>query len=210
MKNILIYIMLLMPFLSYGQEQADVSDSRLQIRYGIAGAFTLNLPGNWMSTNNKKEISISYGGAIGAVCNATWKSNWFAETGLLIGYDNLKVPDIVVENKKLEINRWTAYIPIEGGYYFDLTETLKIAPVLGIKTSCSFGNHVRHINPNDKIKCNPLNIAWGIGVNLLTDQKFAVQTIAYMGLVNILKHNSPYYTEDVYVNSVHISIKYYL
>lgn len=206
MKQILLFIVLLFPCLCRG-EVADVKTGNgVNVEWGVAGAVNVNIPGDWTTTDTGQEINLSYGGAAGSVCNVEWKSGWFVEPGVMIGYDNIKL-GLMPEGKTV-LRRWNLSGLVTAGHRFSIADSFHLSPLVAAEVSYYFSTSSSTRTP-EPIEWRPVNVSCGIGVGL-SDGNMAINIIGYFGLVKMsLRHDIMPHCKSLYSNKVVVSYHYY-
>ena len=207
MRYILFYILLLFPFSGKAWESDDVPAGRI-VRWGIKPSFNLNIPGGWTS----KDVTISYGGGIGAVCNISWPSNWYFEPGVSLDVDGMKLNTGDEIGGEMRLTRCSVSTSLTGGYLFEIADRLNIAPLVGAELSYFFSNHASDVPDGLSVDMDdvwkPVNLSFGVGFDIVNDN-VSVGIMGYFGLIDMKKRNCPVSSSDLFSNRVKVSVKYY-
>lgn len=209
MKRILLFTVLLFPCLCRG-EVVDVETGNgvngVNVEWGVAGAVNVNIPGDWTTTDTGQEINLSYGGAIGGVCNVGWKSGWFVEPGVMIGYDNIKLG--LMPEGKTALRRWNLSGLVTAGHRFSVAGSFHLSPLMAAEVACYFSTSSTTRTP-EPIDWRPVNASCGIGVGL-SDGNMAINIIGYFGLVKMSpRQDIMPHCKSLYSNKVVVSYRYY-
>lgn len=207
MRYILFYILLLFPFSGKAWEIDDVPPGRI-VRWGIKPSFNINIPGDWTS----KDVTISYGGGIGAVCNISWPSKWYFEPGVSLDVDGMTLNTGDETGAEMSLTRCSVSTSLTGGYLFEIADRLNIAPLAGAELSYFFSNHASDVPDGltgdmDNV-WKPVNLSCGVGFDIISDN-VSVGIMGYFGLIDMKKRNCPVSSSDLFANRVKVSVKYY-
>lgn len=207
MRYILFYILLLLPFAGKAWESDDIQTGRM-VRWGVKPSFNINIPGGWTS----KDVTISYGGGIGGVCNISWPSNWYFEPGVSFDVDGMKLKTGDEVGSEMSLTRCSLSTSLTGGYLFEIDDLLNIAPLAGVEFSYFFSNHASNVpdglaNDMDDV-WKPVNLSCGVGFDIVRDN-ISIGVMGYFGLIDMKKRNCPVSSSELFANRVKVSVKYY-
>lgn len=204
MRYILFYILLLFPFVGKAWERGVGG----VVRWGVKPSFNINIPGGWTSN----DVTISYGGGLGGVCNISWLTNWYLEPGISFDVNDLKLNTSDEIGGEISLTRCSVSASLTGGYLLEITDLLNISPLVGVEFSYFFSNHTSDVpdNPADDMDgvFKPVNFSCGVGCDIVRDN-ISVSIMGYFGLIDMKKRKSPVSYSELFDNRVKVSVKYY-
>ena len=202
MRYFIVYILALLSFGAYGQ----ATEQKIKVEWGACATFNISVPGDWTTIRHGQEVMPGYGGGIGGAARIIWASKWMIEPSVVLNYEDLKINQL--HDHEINLSRWSASVPVSAGYLFDVTDELKIAPLLGLEFSYTFSNSIDSGQNQKDYKWNPVNASWGFGAEFVLDY-FTVTTMGYFGVINMLSRDSHYYCKALFGNKACVSVKYY-
>ncbi len=208
-----------MPLLSSAETANDPqSSSRYTHSLGVKGAFDLNLPGKWTSTDPDavNEDNFGYGGAAGVVYRVMRDRHWFLEPGLLLSYNDFGI-DLQADSyvASARISKFDIIIPLTIGYQFGLFDDKRMNVMTGFEGTVCLGGSIT--KPTDEMSYSLFgtdgiwrrgDLKWGFGAGFVFDN-VEINVMSYLGLINQLKRSDISTARVINENTVRISLTYY-
>lgn len=192
--------------------------SKYTCSWGVKGAFDVNIPGKWTSTNPDGLDSdhIGYGGGVGVVYNVMKDRHWILETGLMLVYNEFGVglqKDEVVQSGR--ISKFDAVVPLTIGYQFDLYDRMRMNVMSGFEGTLCMGGSIGgdagkydYSMYGDGGIWRRGDLKWGIGAGFVRDN-IEINVMAYFGLINVVKRKDVVRPDVVNENVVRVSCTYF-
>lgn len=201
MRALLFWTFLLTSFCLFAQEAQNSPENKYEVRWGLAPSFNINIPGGWKSTDSYDNSSFGYGGGLGLICKLTTRRDFFFESGLSFGYDELKLCAVDKESDDLSLTKWSVSLPLTVGYQLNFSDRLRLSPLAGLALSYSFGCETR----SETLIMKPFNLSAGFGFGIQRDE-ICVGIMGYFGLLPVIRPEKSVKMND---NKVCVTAKYY-
>jgi len=175
----------------------------LDVDLGVRGCFDINIAGS--SGGDVKPV---YGGGAGLAVRISHGKHIFAETGMLLSFDNLLLGK-EKNDTEIRLDKFSLHVPIDFGYKFDFLEDMDFFVAIGVDLSAnvagrvtSFGN--MDIMPSFGDAWRRFNVGAGFGAGFIMG-RMSVSIMGYYGLSSMSKLTDERMTDNV----VRVGATYY-
>lgn len=199
----LFWLMLLLLFSTASFAQEVEPGRSFSVDFGARGCFDINVSGC-----SGTDANPAYGGGGGAVVRISRGAHLFAETGLLLAYDDLLV-GAKDSRPELRLDKFSAHVPVDFGYKFGFIEDMDFFVAVGIDLSANIAGKVRSYGEQERMPSfgdawRRFNVGCGFGAGFIMG-RMSVSIMGYYGLIPMSKLSDERITDNV----VRVGATYY-